>query len=409
MEIKQNKLYLGGISCEELANKFGTPLYVYEEDTIRQKFRVLKENIAYPKLRIHYACKANTNLTIMKILREEGACIDAVSPGEVYAALKAGFKPEQILFTGNSVSDDELKFLIQNKILVNVDSINQLERYGQLNPHSNVSVRINPDVGSGFHDHCITGGPDSKFGIYFDKVDLIKKTAGKYGLNIVGIHTHIGSGILDIKVFIKAMKMLLKTAREFHHLEFVDFGGGIGVPYKPNERHLNMNDFGREISSLFAEFAEQYRIDNKRELTMAIEPGRYLVCESGFLLAEVNTLKRTPKHKFVGVNSGFNHLVRPTMYGSYHPILNASNVNGEKETVSLSGNICESGDLFARSREMTKMNKGDIIAILNAGAYGFSMSSNYNMRPKTAEVLVKDGKAKLIRQRETYDDLLRGQ
>ncbi|MDP2750664.1 MAG: diaminopimelate decarboxylase [Nanoarchaeota archaeon] len=412
MEIKQNKLYLGGIACDELAKKYGTPLYVYEEDTIRQRINDLKKNIAYPKLRIHYACKANTNLAIMRILREEGAFIDAVSPGEVYAALKAGYKAEQILFTGNSVTDEEMKELIAKKVMINIDSLDQLERYGKLNPGSKFSVRINPDVGAGHHDHCITGGPDSKFGIYYNEADKIKKAASQHKLNLVGLHMHIGSGILDTKTFIKAMNMLLKVAKEFDSLEFVDFGGGIGVPYRPEQKALNMKEFGKDIGLLFKEFAEEYKKEiskDGKELIMAIEPGRYLVCESGFLLAQVNTLKETSKHKFVGIDTGFGHLVRPMMYDSYHPIINASNVEGQKENISLAGNICESGDLFAKNRDITKVKHGDIIAITHAGAYGFSMSSPYNMRPRPAEILVKAGKATIIRQRETYDDLLRGQ
>lgn len=411
MKVVNNKLQLGGVFADDLVKKYGSPLYVYEEDVIRQRYQQLVEGIPYRKLRIHYACKANTNLSIMKILREEGACIDAVSPGEVFLAMKAGFKPEQILFTGNNATEEDMNYCIDNDVMVNIGSLSQMEKYGKLNPNSKVSVRINPDVGAGHHDHCITGGPDSKFGIYFDKVEEIKRLAEKYNFSIAGIHEHIGSGILETGKFIEAMNVLLNVAKGFDNLEFVDFGGGIGVPYKPNERPLDIKEFGSKVAELFEEFCRDYG----RELTLAIEPGRYPVAESGYLLTVVNNIKETPKHRFVGTDTGFNHLVRPMMYGSYHEIINATNVEGEKESVVVAGNICESGDVFTRDehgiadRKISRINGGDVLAICNAGAYGFSMSSNYNSRPRPAEVLVKDGRSRIIRKRETLEELAKGQ
>ncbi|PIN86367.1 diaminopimelate decarboxylase [Candidatus Woesearchaeota archaeon CG10_big_fil_rev_8_21_14_0_10_44_13] len=409
METRKNKLFLGGMSAEELVREFGSPLYVYEEDMIRQRFDDLDKNITYPDKKIYYACKANTNPAIMRIVLEKGGCIDAVSPYEAEMALRVGFSPDRILFTGDNATDEDLQFCIKRKIMVNLGSLSQIERYGRLCRNSNISIRINPDVGAGHHGHCITGGPDSKFGIYFDRVDEIRKTAAKYGLGIAGIHSHIGSGILDTAIFKKAMNMVLDAAKGFSNLEFVDFGGGIGVPYRPDERPMDIRRFGREISALFEDFCRQYG----KQLMMIIEPGRYIVAEAGFLLVTTNNRKHTPKHTFIGTDSGFNHLIRPTMYGSYHDIINASNVEGEKEKVVIAGNICESGDVFTRNedgpedRQIARITEGDVLAICNAGAYGFSMSSNYNTRPRPAEVIVSNGKARIIRRRETFEDITR--
>lgn len=411
MQTKNNKLYIGGISAEKLVKDFGSPLYVYDEALIRQRFSQLKKCFSWKKVDVHFACKANTNIRIMEILQEEGAFIDAVSPGEVHLALEAGFPSSKILFTGSNSTDEDMLFCIKNKVLVNIDSLSQLERYGRLNPISKVYVRINPDVGAGHHGHCITGGQESKFGIYYNKIKEIKKIAEKYKLTIIGLHSHIGSGILNVDDFLLAVRVTLEAAANFSGLEFVDFGGGIGVPYRPDEKAVDLASFGREVSSLFSSFCRKYG----KNLTLKIEPGRFLVCEAGYLLCTVNTLKETPAHRFAGVDTGFNHLVRPTMYGSYHQIVNASNVNGKKEKIAIAGNLCESGDVFTRDedgivdREISKISEGDVIAILNAGAYGFSMSSNYNSRLLPAEVLVDNGKARIIRERQSFEDLIRGQ
>ncbi|MBW2976324.1 diaminopimelate decarboxylase [Candidatus Woesearchaeota archaeon] len=406
IEIKGNKLYLGGVKAERLVKEFGSPLYAYEEETIRMRFNELRNAISYPDLRVYYACKANTNIEIMRILKEEGSYLDAVSPGEMFLGLKAGFPSNKILFTGSNCTDEDFRYCIENNILANLGSISQIRRYGRLNPDSDVVIRINPDVGAGHHKHTITGGPDSKFGIYFDKVDGIKKEAKKYGLNIIGIHQHIGSGILDAGIFIGAADILLKTAKEFNNLDFVDFGGGIGVPYRPREKPIDVNELGNKISKRFNDFCSEYG----KKLILAIEPGRYLVAESGFLLATANNIKETPKHKFAGTDTGFNHLIRPAMYCSHHEIINASNAEGEKEKYVIAGNLCESGDIFTRNeygpegREIPGIKEGDVLAVCNAGAYGFSMSSNYNSRPKPAEVIVGKKKARLIRKRESLQD-----
>jgi len=406
VEVRGSDLYLGGIRALDLARQYGTPLYVMEEDVIRSRYGEIAGSIKYPKLRIHYACKANTNLAVLKILRQEGSHIDAVSPGEIFLALKAGYTSDRILFTGNNVTDDEMRYAIEAGVLVNIDSLSQIRRYGKLKPGSSISIRINPDVGAGHHDHTITGGPMSKFGVHFSQTGEAKALLRQYNLNVVGIHMHIGSGILDPAPFLMGMNTLLKTAREFERLEFIDFGGGIGIPYRPEEKRLNMADFGEKVGGLFKDWCNSYG----KALHLAIEPGRYPVAEAGTLLTTVNTVKITPYRRFVGTDSGFNHLVRPTMYGSYHPI-SVCNKTDRPCTVAtdVCGNICESGDLFARDRMLPEIEEGEVLAVLNAGAYGYAMSSNYNSRPRPAEVLVKEGKSRLIRERETLHDLLKGQ
>ena len=421
ISVKSNRLLVGDIAASELAKRFGTPVYVYDEETIRSKVRMLLQDIAYMPLKICYAAKANTNLAILKIIREEGGQsigIDAVSAGEIESALKAGFRPEQIIFTSTSVTDEEMKFAISKRVLVNCDSLSQLERYGRINPNSKVCFRVNPDVGAGHHGHVITGGPESKFGVWVGDVGTAFDIAAKHRLKIVGIHEHIGSGILETDKFLAAMKVLLaiidKNRKKLGDLEFVDFGGGIGVPYGPGQKPIDLAEFGAAVSKLFGDFSSRFG----KKLAMVIEPGRFIVAESGLLLCTVNTVKHTPKHKFVGVDTGFNHLIRPMAYGSYHPIVVAENCNGssgeKKEKVAVCGNICESGDVFTRNeqgiadRELPPVKEGDVLAILVAGAYGFSMASTYNTRPRPPEIIVTGKKAKVIRQREDLAHVIYG-
>jgi len=261
---------------------------------------------------------------------------------------------------------------------------------------------VNQGIGAGHHHHVITGGASSKFGIYHSQMDEAKRIAGKYNLTISGIHQHIGSNILDQSVFLRAMKAILDTAGKFGGLEYINFGGGLGVPYRPGERPLDMKKLGGRIVSVFEKFCKGY--GSRPE--MIFEPGRYLVCEAGTMLVKVTDIKQNPGKKFVGVDSGFNHLIRPTLYGSYHPILNAGNLRGKSEKVSIAGNICESGDVFASDRTMPKCREGDVLAILNAGAYGFAMSSNYNTRPRPAEVMASKGRSWVIRKRESAKDII---
>jgi diaminopimelate decarboxylase len=405
MDKEVEEFLIGGVSAHELAQEFGTPLYVYEEEKIHSKVRALREAITYPDLRLLYACKANSNLEVMRILRKEGCGIDAVSPGEVFFSLESGFAPREILFTGCGVSDSEMRDVRYFGILINVDSLSQLERYGKLYPDTEICVRINPAVGLGAHKNIITGGPESKFGIYYTAVDEALELCARYNLQVVGAHMHIGSNILNFAPFIDVARRFLQTAGKFKGLRFVDFGGGLGVPYKVAQKQLNLRLFGRRLSDLFISWCENYG----RELQMVLENGRFFVAEAGRLLVRAVTVKETPKRRFVVTDSGFTHLIRPVLYNAYHEIINVSNPCGEKETVTVVGNICEAGDFFAKERKIPAVREGDLLSIETAGAYCFSMASSYNGRPLPAEILVSGGKVRIVRSRESPEDLIKTQ
>jgi diaminopimelate decarboxylase len=390
------------------------PLYVISERRIRNNYQRLKQALTrnYSKVKIYYAMKANSNLAVLKIFEAEGANVDAVSPGEVFTALTCGFTPDRILFTGTSVRNDELKFLSVSNVTINVDSQSQLKRLLKINVPETLSFRINPEIGAGHHEHCITAGKTSKFGIWEQDAVKAYTIAKEAGVEKFGIHMHIGSGILEPKPYLAAIDKLLAVAKKVHeqaevNFEFVDFGGGLGVPYTPEDRPLDLMAYSEKVLSLFKARCIQYGLG---EPQVNFEPGRYLVADASILLTSVNTVKVTPFRKFVGVDAGFNTLVRPAMYGSYHPIVVANKmVATEEEKYDIAGPICESGDLLAKDRRLPRVEEGDLLAVLNAGAYGFSMSSQYNARPRTAEVLVKEGKYRLVREREQMDDLMRGQ
>ncbi|HEY0196124.1 MAG TPA: diaminopimelate decarboxylase [Methanobacterium sp.] len=408
----QGNLSIGGADALKLAEEYGTPLYVVDEDRVRDNYNRINKAFSsqYSDFKIFYACKANTNLAVMRILEEEGSSIDAVSSGEIYTSLLAGYSPERILFTGNNATDEELKFALETGVRINLDSVSALERLSQL-PGAEcreISFRVNPKVGAGHHNHCITGGDLSKFGVMEEEAVNAYGQAIDLGFKPVGIHSHIGSGILDPEPFKLAVHTLMDTAGHVYRelgvqFEFVDFGGGMGIPYEPQESLLDINKFAEEIVGLFKEKLYQYNMGNP---TLCLEPGRYIVGDASYLLTRVNTIKQSYR-KFAGVDAGFNTLLRPTMYGSYHHIVSAHDPLAEPtQEIDIAGNICESGDLFARGRPMPDLKEGDLLAILNAGAYAFSMSSQYNSRPRTAEVLVKDDESDLIRERETFADLL---
>jgi diaminopimelate decarboxylase len=397
-----NNFQIGQFTSQQLIEQFGSPLYVYDAEKIREQYNKLKSNITYPHTQFHYACKANTNIEILKLLREAGSYIETVSKGEVLAAFKAGFSSEQIIFTCSNINKEELKFLIDNKITVNLDSLGQIEKYGQLNPGGKISIRINQGIGAGHHSHVITGGPKSKFGIHYSQISEAKQLAQKYNLTIIGIHQHIGSNILDTEIFMQAFNALLESAKDFADLEFMDFGGGFGVPYQPGQQQLNISELGKQITETFSKFCEQYG----KPLIMKFEAGRFLVAEAGTLLVTVTDVKQTPDRIFVGVDSGFNQLIRPAMYQSYHEIINTNDPTADKITATIAGNVCESGDVFAEDREISTPHEGDVLAILNAGAYGFAMASTYNSRPRPAEILVSGADAKIIRARQNPEDII---
>jgi diaminopimelate decarboxylase len=406
-------LFIDGVSSLELARLYGTPLYIYSENMIRRRYRELRKalNLYYPRSRILYAAKANTSLSVLKILREEGAELDAVSPGEVYLALEAGYKPEQILFTGTSVGYEELLFLLEKGVRINLDSESQLDRLIGIEVPEMISVRVNPEIGAGHHDHVITAGPDAKFGLWDIDVVKVFMKAKQAGVKRFGIQMHIGSGVLNVEQYLRAVKRLIEVSKHAHdeagvNFDFIDFGGGIGIPYRPEEKAVDVDIF---IRRLLDYAKEQLHTHNLGEPEIWLEPGRYLVAEAGVLLTRVTTLKKTPHRSFLGVDAGFNTLVRPAMYGSYHPILSASSLNTPPVKYDVYGPLCESGDMFAIDRSLPRVSEGALLAILNAGAYGFSMSSQYNSRLRPAEVIVKDGFTRLVREKESLQDLLKGQ
>lgn len=413
VDVRDGRLTIAGEDCDALAEEFGTPLYVTSADRVRENYRRITDAMkaAYGgEVRVHYACKANTNLSVLELLRDEGARVDAVSLGEVESALRAGFDPDDVLYTGTAVSREEMRGVVERGATVNVDSLDGLEKLAEAGGEE-FSVRINPEVGAGHHDHCITGGPDSKFGVWEDDAVEAYKTGKELGLDPVGIHMHIGSGILDADRFVPAVEKMMEVAGRVAdeadvEFEFIDVGGGVGVPYEPGETPLDVEDFAEKIVAAFEDGLEEH---NLGEPALAMEPGRYLVADTTLLLTEVSTVKETPFHTFAGVDAGFNTLLRPAMYGSYHHIFNASNPDGDVAEYSVAGPVCESGDLLAEEREIPEVRKGDILAVREAGAYGFAMASRYNSRPLPAEVLIEGGEARVMRERETMDDLFEKQ
>lgn len=414
LENRKGTLYFDGYSTVELAKEYDTPLYVLSEKRIRDNYARLYGALVnnYKYVRIYYAAKANTNLNVLRILHQQGAYIDTVSPGEVFLALSAGFTPDRILFTGTSVRNDELKMLSDANITINVDSQSEMDRLLKISVPQIISVRVNPEVGAGHHDHCITAGPNSKFGLWEEEVIQAYAIAQRARVGRFGIHMHIGSGVLEPEPYIAAVEKLLSIAKRVHkevgiNFEFIDIGGGIGIPYNPEEKDVDLSEFSSKVVSMFKTKVKEYGLGKP---FLFVEPGRYLVGDASILLTAVNTVKVTPTHKYVGVDAGFNTLMRPAMYGSYHPILVANKLDAtDKDTFDVAGPLCESGDLLAKDRELPLVDEGDLLAVLNAGAYGFSMSSQYNSRPRAAEVMIKAGKPVIVREREQLKDLLANQ
>lgn len=414
LENRAGRLYVGGASAAALADKFGTPLYVINELRVRENYRRLSAVLAekYGKTRIHYAMKANSNMNVLIALNSEGAHIDAVSVNEVLAALGAGFAKEKILFTGTNVTDEELEALFAAGVRINIDSRSALERLGKIGKLDFISARVNPETGAGHHSHVITGGPDSKFGIWESDALEFYRRAKALGAKSFGIHMHIGSNILDVGDFTHALTRFMDIVGGISKsagitFEFIDIGGGLGVPYRLEKPELDLARYSEEVLGLFSRKCREH---NLGEPYFCIEPGRFLVADAVVLLTRVNTLKQTPHKKFAGIDAGFNILVRPAMYDSYHHILVDGKLNAdEAETYDVVGPICESGDYIARGRQLPKLAEGDLLAVLTAGAYGYSMSSNYNLRARAAEVLVRGGKYELVRERDSLKDILTGQ
>ena len=414
LEDRKGSLFFDGVSTKELAQRYDTPLYVVSEKRIRDNYNRIFDALTrnYKYVRVYYAAKANSNLTVLKILQSQGAYLDTVSPGEVFMGLVSGYTPDRLMFTGTSVRNDELKFLADANITVNIDSQSELDRLLKISVPPIVSVRVNPEVGAGHHSHCITAGRDSKFGLWEEETIQAYAIAQRARVERFGIHMHIGSGILEVEPYVQAVDKLLSIAKRVHeevgiNFEFIDIGGGFGVPYKPEDKDFDWSEFASKAIGLFKNKVAEYGLGKP---FLCVEPGRYLVCDASILLTSVNTVKVTPAKKFVGVDAGFNTLVRPAMYGSYHPILVANKLGAaETETYDVVGPICESGDALAKDRLLPKIEEGDLLAVLNAGAYGFSMSSQYNSRPRAAEVLITQGKPFIIREREQINTLTANQ
>lgn len=400
-------MFLSDEKAFELLEKYGSPLYVYDESTLRKSCKDMHGLLPKKNFRVNYSAKANSNLELLKIVNSEDIDVDAMSPGEIFMQKKAGFSSDRIFYIGNNVSAEEMQYAINENIVVSVDSLSQLELFGTINPGGEVAIRFNPGVGAGHHEKVVTAGKKTKFGVQKDFVPQVKEILEKYDLKLVGIDQHIGSLFLDVIPYLEGVKSLLEIALEFPGLRFIDMGGGFGIPYKDEGSRLNLTELSDKLNDILDEFLEKY--DNK-DVRFKIEPGRYIAAECGVLLGKVYSVKDNYDTKYVGTDLGFNVLMRPILYDSFHDIHVAKEKDEkrEKENSTIVGNICESGDIIANERTTEKIKEGDVIVVKNTGAYGYSMSSNYNCRLRPAEVLIDcDGNDKLIRRRDTFEDIIR--
>jgi diaminopimelate decarboxylase len=400
---------MGAVLSNELllqaVQEFGSPLYVYDAERIREQYHKLTNAFHRSDVHIFYACKALTNVNILKVLKNQGSGIDCVSINEVKLALKAGVEPDKIIFTPNSVALEEYLEATDLKVNINIDNLDLLQQFGNhFGSAYPVIVRLNPHIMAGGNIKISTGHVDSKFGISVKQFDQIVAIAKQTGVKIKGLHLHTGSEIKDVEVFIKGLDLILELTDQFPDVTIVDLGGGFKVPYKEEEKGTDMQLLGEKMAETFAAFKEK----TGRTFQVWFEPGKFLVSDCGYFLVKANIIKKGPSRTFVGVNSGFNHLIRPMFYDAYHKISNISNPEGETKTYNIVGNICET-DTFAWDRELNEVRPNDILLFNNAGAYGFEMSSRFNSRSRPAEVLVRDGKLNLIRRRESFEDVIAGQ
>ena len=404
----QNDFFRGN-NVFDLLDEYGSPLYVYNEAILRERCKEIKNLVTYENFVPHYSVKANTNIHLLKIIHEEGLHADAMSPGEIYLALQSGFKPEELFFIPNNVTQEDMEYAISHGILTSVDSLTQLELYGKMNPGGKVAIRFNPGIGAGHHEKVITAGKKTKFGVNPEDVPTVKALLKQYDLTLVGVNQHIGSLFMNDEAYIESTTSILSIARDFDDLDFIDLGGGFGIPYhkQDGEARLNLEALGRKLDPILHKFVEDYG----KKVQFQIEPGRYIPCESGIILGTVTSLKDNSGINYLGTDIGFNVLQRPIMYNSHHDLELYSTFTAPPSPMknfTVVGNICESGDILAHDRMLPTPHIGDAIGVLDAGAYGFCMSSSYNQRPRTAEILIEtNGHVKLIRKRETLEDLLR--
>ena len=388
-----------------ITKNFGKPVYVYDSEKIASQYKLLKSAFAgVTNLRINYATKALSNLSILKFMRNLGAGLDTVSIQEVQLGLAGGFDPQAIIYTPNGVSLNEIEEVAKMGVQINIDNLSLLEQFGTRHPKTPVCIRINPHVMAGGNSNISVGHIDSKFGISIHQIPHLLRIVENTAMKINGIHMHTGSDILDVDVFLHAAEILFDTAKHFKNLEFLDFGSGFKVPYFNNDIETNIEELGEKLSARFTEFCTNYG----SELQLIFEPGKFLVSKAGHFITQVNVVKQTTSTIFAQVDSGFNHLIRPMLYGSHHHIENLSNPNGKERFYSVVGYICET-DTFASNRKIAEITEGNLLVFRNCGAYCFSMSSNYNSRYRPAEVLWYKGKGHLIRKRETFDDILQNQ
>lgn len=401
MDLIDQEYQIGGISVAKLADEFGLPLFVYDTAKIANQYNKLVSAFKVPKLEVHYACKALSNLSILRYVKSLGAGLDAVSINEVKLGLLAGFAPEDIIFTPNCVAIEEIEEGMRLGVKLNIDDLEALEYMGMYHPDQAICIRINPHLMAGGHEKISVGHIDSKFGISIHQLPLIARLVKTLKIRIEGVHMHTGSDILDVEIFSRAAEILFNVADMFEELKYIDFGSGFKVKYKPEDYETDIAAFGKVFSKKFNDYCQR----SGKDLTLMFEPGKFLVSEAGYFLVSTNLVKQTTSTLFAGVDSGFNHLIRPMFYDAYHEIVNVSNPEGQPRIYNVVGYICET-DTFAYDRKISEVREKDILCFKNAGAYCYMMSSNYNSRCRPAEVLIMDGSAHLIRRRETLDDLL---
>lgn len=405
MELKNNKYQIEGIPVTNLATKYGLPVYVYSTSQMIDKYNKMKKSFRDVNLKINYACKALTNINILKLFNKLGSGLDAVSLQEVHLGIMAGYKPTDIMYTPNCISFSEIEEAVNMGVKVNIDNLSILEQFGlKYGNKVPTSVRLNPHIMAGGNTKISTGHIDSKFGISIYQMPHLLRIIQTHNIRVNGVHMHTGSDILDVDVFLQGIEILLEAAKNFNDIEFIDFGSGFKVPYKPDDIYTDIEDFGKKVSKRFSDYCKE----RGKDLDLYFEPGKYLVSEAGYFLVKVNVVKHITATVFAGLDTGLNHLIRPMFYDAYHHIINVSKPKGVPRIYTVVGYICET-DTFGWNRKINEISEGDILCFMNAGAYCYMMSSNYNSRFRPAEVLVHEGKDYLIRERENMEDLLRHQ